>query len=104
MIKFIWNLLALVGLALLAGLAWMMVTYDFGLQNIKDISNLQSFDSKASEVYMDMTKQLLASGNAAEATVWKFPVEEGLSAQDVEDTVRFVANENNIKNVGELQL
>lgn len=104
MIKLIWNLLALVGLALVAGLIWLMVTYDFGLQNMKDLSNLKSFDGKAAEVYMDMTKSLLASGNAAEATVWKFPVEEGLSAQDVEETMRFVANEHNIKNVGELPL
>ncbi len=104
MIKLIWNLLALVGLALVAGLIWLMVSYDFGLQNMKDLSNLKSFDGKAAEVYMDMTKSLLASGNAAEATVWKFPVEEGLSAQDVEETMRFVANEHNIKNVGELPL
>ncbi|MFV1973849.1 MAG: DUF302 domain-containing protein [Thiohalobacterales bacterium] len=104
MIKLIWNLLALVGLALVAGLIWLMVSYDFGLQNMKDLSNLKSFDGKAAEVYMDMTKSLLASGNAAEATVWKFPVEEGLTAQDVEETIRFVANEHNIKNVGELPL
>ena len=104
MIKFIWNLLALVGLALVAGLIWVIITYDFGLQNLNDLKNLQSFDSKAPEVYMDMTKHLLATGNAAEATVWKVPVEEGLSAQDVEETLRFVANEHNIKNVGELPL
>jgi uncharacterized protein (DUF302 family) len=104
MIKFVWNLLALIGLALVAGLIWAMITYGFGLQNIKDLGNLRSFDSKAPEVYMDMAKQLLATGNAAEATVWKVQVEEGLSAKDVEDTVRFVANEHNIKNVGELPL
>jgi len=104
MIKFLWNLLALVGLAVIAGLVWVMVTYNFGLDNIKDLGNLQSFDSKAPEVYMDMTKSLLANGNVADATVWKVPVEDGLSAQDVEDTMRFVANEHNIKNVGELPL
>ncbi|MDH3888000.1 MAG: DUF302 domain-containing protein, partial [Gammaproteobacteria bacterium] len=40
----------------------------------------------------------------AEATVWKRPVAEGLSAEDVEETMRFVANEHNFKNVGELPL
>lgn len=104
MIKFVWNLLALVGLALVAGLIWAMITYGFGLQNIKDLGNLGSFDSKAPEVYMEMAKQLLATGNAAEATIWKEQVQEGLTAQDVEETVRFVANEHNIKNVGELPL
>ena len=104
MIKFVWNLLALVGLALVAGLIWAMITYGFGLQNIKDLGNLRSFDSKAPEVYMEMAKQLLATGNAAEASIWKEQVQEGLTAQDVEETVRFVANEHNIKNVGELPL
>ena len=104
MIKLIWNLLALAGLALVAGIIWVAVTYDFGLQNFKDLANLKDFDPKAAEVYVDMTKSLLASGNGAEATVWKVPVEEGLSAEDVEDAMRSVANEHNFKNVGELPL
>ena len=104
MFKLLWNLLALTGLAVVAGLIWLMVSYDFGLQNMKDLGNLKSFDPKAAEVYMDMTKSLLATGNAAEATVWKFPVEEGLGWEEVEETMRFVANEHNIKNVGELPL
>ena len=104
MLKLIWNLLALVGLACIAGLIWLAVTYDFGLQNIKDLRNLRSFDAEAPQVYMEMAKQLLAKGNAAEATVWKIPVAEGLTAKDVEDTMRFVANEHNIKDVGELPL
>jgi uncharacterized protein (DUF302 family) len=58
----------------------------------------------APQVYMDMTKSLLATGNGAEATVWKRPVAEGLSPEDVEETMRFVANEHNFKNVGELPL
>ena len=104
MLKLIWNLLALAGLAIVAGIIWVAVTYGFGLQNFKDLANLKHFDPKAAEVYVDMTKSLLASGNGAEATVWKVPVEEGLSAEDVEDAMRSVANERNFKNVGELPL
>jgi len=104
MIKLIWNILALTGLALVAGIIWVSVTYDFGLQNYKDLANLKHFDPKAGEVYVDMAKNLIASGNGAEATVWKVPVEEGLSAEDVEDAMRSVANEHNFKNVGELPL
>ena len=104
MIKLIWNLFALTGLALVAGLIWVAMTYGFGMQDIKNLKNLSSFDPKAPQVYMDMTKSLLATGNAAEATVWKRPVAEGMSALDVEETMRFVANEHNIKNVGELPL
>jgi uncharacterized protein (DUF302 family) len=104
MIKFIWNLLALTGLALVAGLIWVAMTYGFGMQDVKNLKNLSSFDPMSPQVYMDMTKSLLATGNGAEATVWKRPVAEGLSAEDVEETMRFVANEHNFKNVGELPL
>lgn len=98
MFKFIWNLLALVGLAMVAGCIWLVVNHGSGLQN------LRSFDKGAPKVYLDMAKQLLETGNAAEATVWKVKVAEGLSAEEVEETMRFVANEHNIKNVGELPL
>ena len=104
MIKFLWNLLALLGLALVAGLIWVAITFDFGLQNIRDLGNVSSLDSKAAEVYMDMAKDLLATGNAAEATVWKVRVADGLSVEDVDQTIKSVANERNIKNVGELPL
>jgi uncharacterized protein (DUF302 family) len=98
MIKLIWNLLALIGLLLVAGVIYSVV------QVGGDVVNLRSFDSKAPEVYLDMAKKLVETGNAAEATVWKVPVEDDLSWEDVEQTMRFVANEHNIKNVGELPL
>jgi len=101
MIKFIWNLLALVGLALVAVLVWGYISLGIGL---KGLDTLHSFDSKAPEVYLDMARKLLATGNAAEATVWKVPVADGLGWEDVQETMRFVANEHNIKNVGELPL
>jgi uncharacterized protein (DUF302 family) len=104
MIKFIWNLLALVGLLLVAAIIWLSVTFSFGLQNFRDIPNVASFDARSPEVYMTMAKTLLATGNAAEATVWKIPVADGLTVADVEQTMTLVANEHNIKNVGELPL
>jgi uncharacterized protein (DUF302 family) len=104
MFKLLWNLLALVGLAIVAGVIWFAVSFDFGMQNFKDLGNLSSFDKNAPTVYADMFKSLAASGNGAEATVWKIPVAEGLGVEDVEQTMRFVANEHNIKNVGELPL
>ncbi len=62
------------------------------------------FDDKAMDVYGDMMTTLMETGNAAEATVWKVPVEDGLTVDDVEVALRAVANELNIKNVGELPL
>ncbi len=98
MFKLIWNLLALIGLVVMAGVITVIVQHGDGLNNLRD------FDEDAPQVYLDMAKSLLASGNAAEATVWKVPVADGLSVEEVEDTLRFVANEHNIKNVGELPL
>lgn len=104
MLKLLWNLLALVGLVIFAGLVWVFFAYGFNLQNLKDLGNLSSFDEKAPVVYTEMFKQLAATGNGAEATVWKIPVADGLTVEDVEQTMNFVANEHNIKNVGELPL
>jgi len=89
------NLLALVGLAVVAGVAGLYVQY-------KD--NLNNFDPEAGKVYMELAKNVLESGNGADATVWKVPVNEDLSADDVEETMKFVANELNMSNVGELPL
>jgi len=94
----IWNIFALLGLAAVICLVAALVQYGDRLEN------LQSFDKEAPAVYLEMAEKLITSGNAAEATVWKVPVEEGLSVEDVEGTLRFVANEHNIKNVGELPL
>ena len=98
MFKLIWNLLALLGLVIVAGIIAL------GVQQGSSIMNLKNFDPQAPKVYAEMAKTLIETGNAAEATVWKVPVEEGLSWEDVQDTMRFVANEHNIKNVGELPL
>ncbi len=63
-----------------------------------------TFDERAIDVYTEMMTKIIETGNAAEATVWKIPVNEDLSVEDVEETMKFVANEHNIKNVGELPL
>jgi len=98
MIKFIWNLLALLGLAIVALLIAGLVKYP------SEMKSLMDYDDQALSAYAAMGKTLLETGNGAEATVWKVPVADGLTAQDVEDTMKFVANEHNFKNVGELPL
>jgi len=92
------NLFALLGVAVVALAIYATV------QMQPMMARMNHFDPRAMEVYTEMAQQLMATGNAAEATVWKVPVEEGLSWEEVEETMRFVANEHNIKNVGELPL
>ena len=65
---------------------------------------VQQFDAEAVPTYLNMMQEVLRTGNAAEATVWKVPVADGVTPEDVEDAMRSIANEHNIKNVGELPL
>jgi len=64
----------------------------------------EKLDERAIDVYSEMVEKLLETGNAAEATVWKVQVQDDLSIEDVDETLKAVANELNIKNVGELPL
>ena len=92
------NLFALLGVAAVALAIYAAMKMQPMMQT------MEKFDPRAMEVYSEMVEKLLQTGNSAEATVWKVPVEEGLSWEEVEETMRFVANEHNIKNVGELPL
>jgi len=89
------NLLALIGLVVIIGGGAMYI-------KAKDV--LSQFDPDAGKVYRELAENILETGNGAEATIWRVPVVEGLSADEVEETMKFVANEINIANVGELPL
>jgi hypothetical protein len=97
-LKILWNLFALLGLALVALLIVVVI------QTGPAITNLAEFDKDALSTYGEIARELVITGSGPEATVWKIPVQEGLTPEEVEDTMRFVANEHNIKNVGELPL
>ncbi len=98
MMKLIWNLLALLGLAV------VVLLIAAGINVGPSVTNLAKFDPEAPRTYAEIGKALLQTGSGPEATVWKVPVAEGLKPEEVEETMRFVANEHNIKNVGELPL
>lgn len=89
------NLFALIGL---------LVVIVAGIVAYKLPDTMSSFDPKASEVYLELAKNVLKKKNAAEATVWKVKVADGVSADDVEVAMKAVANELNISNVGEKPL
>ncbi len=89
--RFIWNILAIVGLVSLVCV---------GLFAYK----LSAFDAGAGKTYYNLTKKLLATGNAAEATVWKRQVADGISFEDAHESIKTIAAENNIKDVGFLPL
>ncbi|MET0070775.1 MAG: DUF302 domain-containing protein [Candidatus Thiodiazotropha sp.] len=89
------NLLALIGLLVVIAAAAVYVKYG---------EVLQGWDPGAGGTFTEFAQSLAATKNAAEASVWKIPVAEDLSWEDVEETMKFVANEHNMANVGELPL
>ena len=51
-----------------------------------------------------MAGKLIDTGNAAEATVWRQQVADGLTFAEVDESIKNIANENNIRDVGSLPL
>lgn len=95
---FLRNILALIGVAAVAAAAY------FGPGMWKYKTAFDGFDPKAKDMYMSMADDLVATGNSAAATVWKVKVADGLTADDVDQSIKNIANERNIKSVGFLPL
>ena len=96
--SFIRNLLALIGLIALLGGGYLYTRAN------SEINAFKALDPGAKEVYMNMWSRLKETGKTADATVWKVPLADGVSHEDAEQTMKSVANEHNIKGVGELPL
>jgi len=92
------NILALVGVASIAAVAY----WGPGLWKYK--SAFDSFDAKAWGVYKDMADRLVETGNAAAATVWRAKVADGLTFEEVDQSIQTIADERNIRGVGILPL
>lgn len=98
MFAFIRNLLAIIGLVAIGGGTYMYASHG------SSVSQFADFDPKAADTYKEMVDKLLKTGNPAEATVWKAKVAEGLSFEEVDQSIKSVAAELNIKDVGALPL
>ena len=96
--KLIKNLLMLVGIIAVASAAW------YGPSAWKYYSAFKSFDPQAFATYKKMADQLVDTGNAAAATVWKAKVAEGISFEDVDESIKQTAIARNIRGVGFLPL
>jgi uncharacterized protein (DUF302 family) len=92
---FIKNIFALIGLLAVIIVAGVYLALH---------SSFKGFDPQARQVFTEFSQTLFESKSAAEASIWKIPVAEGLTPEEVEETMKFVANEHNMSNVGELPL
>ncbi len=92
------RILALVGVLAIALAAWI------GPDLWRYKQAFDSYDDRAFATYKAMFDRLLETGNSAAATVWKVKVAEGLSFEEVDESIQAVAIDNNIKDVGALPL
>ncbi len=92
------NILAVVGLLAIGVTIWVgPLVYKYKLA-------FDGFDAKAFEVYKNMGDKLIETGNGAAATVWKAKVESDLTFEEVDESIKNIALERNIRAVGELPL
>ncbi|MCF6232532.1 MAG: DUF302 domain-containing protein [Rhodobacteraceae bacterium] len=96
--KFITGIFALIGVLAVGMMVWKGPTlYKYKVA-------FDGFDEQAFDTYKGMFDRLIESGNAAAATVWKVKVAEGLSFEEVDESIKAVAVDLNIRGVGELPL
>ncbi len=95
---FIRNILALLGVVAVGLAIWLGPTlYKYKVA-------FDGFDDQAFDTYKGMMDRLAETGNGAAATVWKAKVAEGLTFEDVDQSIKQVAIDRNIRGVGELPL
>jgi len=110
MFAIIRNGLALIGLLALLGGIFSFATAQqdnanqTGFNLMAEMAIIKDLDPKAMQVYSQMWQKLKDTKNSAAASVWKVPLAEGVSWQDAEESMRLIANEHNMRAVGELPL
>lgn len=92
------NILAVTGLI-------SLVVFLIGSIKIYQLfQSFDEFDPEAHAFYQAFSQRILASRSGVEALVTRVAVTPGLDAGVVDASIRYIANELNIKNVGELPL
>ncbi len=88
----IWNILAIIGLVALIAV---------GVGFAQVWSSAREFDPNAFGLYKEFIGQLLKTGDMADAFVWEVQVEEGISVEDVKESMQSLATARNFLFVGE---
>ena len=92
------NILAVLGLLTII----VAVVAAIKLQPV--VEKINTFDERAVDTYIGFVKKLYNSGSAVDAMIVKYEVAEDVTAEDLNTSILSIANELNIKNVGELPL
>ena len=90
--KIVRNLLAVIGFLTLVGV---------GVLSWRVVPILGEFDPEYPRVYGEFASRLLSTGDPGVAMMWAIPVEEGLSPDDVIESMKSIAVSRNLLFVGE---
>jgi uncharacterized protein (DUF302 family) len=90
--KLIRNFFAVIGLL-------SVLTLGYGYVRLS--AAFAGFDPAFTRVYGEFAQRLLESGDPGVAMMWSFPVEDGLSAEEVIESMKSLAVSNNLLFVGE---
>lgn len=96
--SFVKNTLATIGLLSLI----LIVVSTVKIKSTLDA--VDTFDEQAIDIYSRFIEKTLDTGSPIGAMTVKVKAQEGLTAEDLETSIRIISNELNIKNVGELPL
>ncbi len=89
------NILALIGTLVVLGLIFAYVKFG------SLISGVTSLDPKAMPAYMSMFEKVIATGDPAKGMTRVVEVKEGIEPDDIVETIKSVAEENNMQVVGD---
>lgn len=85
------NVLAIIGAVAIVGI---ILVYP-------KMQRFSEFDDLSMGKYMELFNNIIATGNAAEAMVWKRKVNDGLKFEEVEESMKSIAANLNFKMTGE---
>ena len=92
------NIFAVIGVvSLLAILVISVKGFSF-------LEQLDEFDPDAKAFYSKLWQRVIDNHSGVDAMVVKVPANEGLTADEIDASIRYIANELNVKNVGELPM
>jgi len=89
------NILAFIGALVVLGLIFAFVRFG-GL-----INGIKGLDSQAMPLYMKMMQDVVATGESAKAMTRVVEVKDGIEPDDIVETIKEIAEENNMQVVGD---
>lgn len=86
------------------GLLCLLAMFYLGNQVITVMNRIDTFDEYSVDIYSKFLQTTYEKGSVMEAMVYRVEVQPGISVDEVDASIHTIADELNIRNVGELAL